>query len=355
MKTVYGPIPSRRLGQSLGIDPIPLKTCNWNCIYCQLGRTRPLTNTRRVYVPVATVISEVAGVLRAVKPGAIDFISFVGSGEPTLNSALGEMIRQVKAMTAIPVAVITNGSLLHRAEVRRDLSAADVVMPTLVAGRAELYRKISRPHPEVTFSRFVEGLRSFRQDYAGKLWVEVMLIHEVNDTPQALDEMRAILAHVEPDEIHITLPTRPPSETWVTAPDDAGAARAARVFGAVARVVPPDTGQYHLMGAETEAAEMESAAARNGRCAELPSELDAVLAVIKRHPMNRRQLEQALKPLSGAKLARRLRELEETDCVRMVERLGERFWVAHDALFPDEEQSARTDLFHRTDTEACVR
>lgn len=343
MKTVYGPIPSRRLGQSLGIDPIPLKTCNWNCIYCQLGRTRPLTNTRRAYLPERVIMAELAEVLDAAEPGTIDFISFVGSGEPTLHSGLGAMVRQVKAMTTIPVAVITNGSLLYMPDVRTDLLAADVVMPTLVAGRADLYRKICRPHSQVTFRRIVQGLEAFRQAYGGKLWVEVMLIRDVNDSPLALEEIAAVLARVGPDEVHITLPTRPPSETWVAAPDAAGAARAARILGEIARVVPPDTGQYHLVGAPT-----HSQTDGLTPCDQLPPELDAVLAIIMRHPMNRRQLHQALSQLAPVEVDRRVRELEVNGCVRAVARLGEQFWVAHDACFPDEAQSMRTDLFHRT-------
>ena len=136
MNYVYGPIPSRRLGRSLGVDPIPLKTCNWNCIYCQLGRSVPLTNERRAYAPQVAILDEIQAVLGRHQPGDIDFISFVGSGEPTLHSGIGWLIRQVKAMTSIPVAVITNGTLLYLPEVRADLLPADVVMPTLSAGTA---------------------------------------------------------------------------------------------------------------------------------------------------------------------------------------------------------------------------
>jgi wyosine [tRNA(Phe)-imidazoG37] synthetase (radical SAM superfamily) len=138
MKYVFGPVPSRRLGQSLGIDTIPLKTCNWNCVYCQLGRTRPLTNRRKDYFPVQEIISDVRQALSAHQPGEIDWVTFVGSGEPLLHTHMGHLVRQVNALTDLPIAVITNGSLLYLPEVRRELSAADAVLPTLDAGSADL-------------------------------------------------------------------------------------------------------------------------------------------------------------------------------------------------------------------------
>jgi len=118
IKRVFGPVPSRRLGQSLGIDPVPMKTCNWNCVYCQLGRTRPLRIERRVNFSNLEILSQVRDALDAHQPGKIDWVTFVGSGETTLHAGLGEMVRGVKAMTDLPVAVITNGSLLYLPEVR---------------------------------------------------------------------------------------------------------------------------------------------------------------------------------------------------------------------------------------------
>ena len=159
MKYVYGPVPSRRLGQSLGIDPVPLKTCNWNCVYCQLGRSRPVVNERKDYFPPDEILAEVDRTLGAHRPGEIDWVTFVGSGEPLLHARLGWMIRQVKARTEIPVAVITNGSLLHRPDVREELATADAVLPSLDAGNADLYRCINRPHPQITFERLVEGIQ----------------------------------------------------------------------------------------------------------------------------------------------------------------------------------------------------
>ncbi len=222
MNYVFGPVPSRRLGQSLGIDTIPLKTCNWNCVYCQLGRTMPLTNERREYVLDENILFEVERALRSRANGGIDWVTFVGSGEPTLHLYLGEIIRRVKTLTALPVAVITNGSLLYLPEVRQELSVADAILPTLDAGTAELYRKINRPHPQITFERLVDGLVAFRKEYRGKLWVEVMLVKGLNDTSQALEDIAKVLHRVKPDAVHINLPTRPPVETWVKPTDEEG-------------------------------------------------------------------------------------------------------------------------------------
>ena len=207
MKYVFGPVPSRRLGQSLGVDTIPLKTCNWNCVYCQLARSQPLINKRENYSPPDEIVMEVRQALEAHKPGEIDWVTFVGSGEPTLHTRIGWLIEQVKTLTDIPVAVITNGSLLYDPQVRDELAAADAVLPTLDAGTSKLFRQINRPHPTATFEWLARGLVDFRRKYSGQLWIEVILVHDLNDTEQALRDIASILHQVEPDEIHISLPT----------------------------------------------------------------------------------------------------------------------------------------------------
>jgi len=313
MKYVYGPIPSQRLGQSLGIDPIPFKTCNWNCIYCQLGRTVPLTNERREYVPPAAILGEVRAALAAHPPGTIDWISFVGSGEPTLHAGLGAMIRQVKGITTLPVAVITNGSLLYQPEVREALSAADAVLPTLVAGTEPLYRRITRPWPELTFALLVEGLMAFRHCYNGKLWVEVMLIKGLNDTEAALRELARILRRIEPDAVHITLPNRPPAESWVESPDAGGLVRATAILGEVAQVMHLAPGSLNLTGNE--------------------NLLDAVVAVITRHPMREVDLAWALKGWTSNQVAQALRDLKASGRAQVVTRNGQRFWSGIEARY----------------------
>jgi len=313
MKYIYGPIPSRRLGQSLGIDPIPLKTCNWNCVYCQLGRTVPLTNARRDYLPPDAIIAEVQAALAAHPRGTIDWISFVGSGEPTLHASLGLMIRQVKAMTTIPVAVITNGALLERPDVRAELLAADAVLPTLVAGTALLYRAIVRPWPELTFERLVEGLVAFRRGYTGKLWVEVMLMAGLNDTDTALRDLAVVLRRVAPDAIHLTLPERPPAEPWVAPPDETGIRRAVATLGELAEVVHPAQGSVDLSGSD--------------------NVLDAVVAVITRHPIREAELTRVLERWTPGQVEQAMADLAASGRAQVVTHDGQRFWSSAEARY----------------------
>lgn len=326
---VFGPVPSRRLGQSLGIDTIPLKTCNWNCVYCQLGRSLPLTNERREYVPVEDILLEAEQTLRSHKNGDIDWVTFVGSGEPTLHSRFGELIRRVKNMTALPVAVITNGSLLYLPEVREELSAADAVLPTLDAGSAELYRKINRPHLQITFERLVDGLVAFRKEYQGKLWVEVMLVRGLNDTSEALEDISKVLQRVMPDAVHINLPTRPPCETWVQLPDEEGLMRAMSILGKIAEVVHPAEGSFDLSRYE--------------------NVVDAIVGIITRHPMRQDELERTLTRWSPGQVVEALADLEASSRAQIVERYGTRFWSAEPAHYPDEGQSQRTNPSRKTE------
>lgn len=314
MRFVYGPIPSRRLGRSLGVDPIPLKTCNWNCVYCQLGRSVPLLHERAEYAPRQEILDEILAAVTHHTPGEIDYITFAGSGEPTLHSGLGWIIRHIKERTALPVAVITNGSLLYLPEVRTALLPADVVMPTLSAGSADLYRRIHRPHPEATFARLVSGLAAFRAVYAGQLWLEVMLLGGLNDQEEALHDLAALLERLRPDQIHLMLPERPPAEPWVRPPDAEGMVRVAATLGASAHVV-------HALPVDVNASDYATPA-------------DAIVSIVTRHPMNRAQLHQALHRWPPGEVDNALTSLCESDEIFAVERLGMEFWVARGSHFP---------------------
>ena len=315
MKYVFGPVPSRRLGQSLGIDPIPLKSCNWNCVYCQLGRTIPMTNERKEYIPSEEILTQVQGALASSRPDEIDWITFVGSGEPTLHSGLGGLIRRVKSLTDKPVAIITNGALFYRREVRQELLAADAVLPSLDAGNPQLYRKVNRPWPDLTFERQIEGLSAFRREYAGKLWVEVMLIQGLNDTEEALREIADVLAVIEPDIVHLGLPTRPPAEAWVQPSDEEGLLRAHAILGEIAHVVHPAAGSFDLSGYDNLA--------------------DAVMGIITRHPMREDELVKTLERYSPSELKSVLESLIDNNRAQIVTRYGVRFWCASNSYFPD--------------------
>ena len=314
MSYVFGPVPSRRLGQSLGVDPLPLKICNWNCVYCQLGRTTPLSNERREYFPRADILAEIRSALASHKPGAIDYVTFVGSGETTLHSGVGWLIRQVKSLTDIPVAVITNGSLLHLAEVRRDLAAADVVMPSLDAGSDLLYRQINRPWPGLNYDSLLEGLMAFRREYSGRLWIEVMLMRGINDSAEALRDIADALQRIQPDQVHLNLPSRPPAEPSVRMPDDEGLKRAAAILGDRAQLVGPASGGFDLSSYAHVA--------------------DAVLAIISRHPMSEADLRRTLARWAPGQVEEALQELAAGGAAQVVERHGERFWTAAGCRYP---------------------
>lgn len=315
MKYVFGPVPSRRLGRSLGIDPIPQKTCNWNCVYCQLGRSTPMTNERREYIPCEAILAEVDETLRSHVPGEIDWVTFVGSGEPTLHSGLGEMIRGVKAQTSIPVAVITNGALAYLPEVRADLSLADAVLPSLDAGSEGLYRKINRPWPELVFERLINGLLAFRAEYKGMLWVEVMLIRGLNDGEAALRELASVLDRIKPDQVHLSLPVRPPAENWVQPADEEGLLRAQAILGEVAQVLSPAQGEFDLRGCEDVG--------------------EAILSTIMRHPMREDELFVSLKRWPDEEVRQILQNLSENGQAQLVTRYGVRFWAASGTTYAD--------------------
>jgi wyosine [tRNA(Phe)-imidazoG37] synthetase (radical SAM superfamily) len=315
MKHIFGPVPSRRLGRSLGIDPVPLKTCNFSCIYCQLGRTKPLTCLRQEFISSEEIISELGVALEAHRGNNIDWITFVGSGETALHSRLGWLIRQVKKLTPLPVAVITNGSLLFKPAVREELAAADAVLPSLDAGSEKLFNQISRGHRTFAFETHLQGLRLFRREYSGKLWIEVMLVRGLNDTQEALDGLSSALETVEPDEIHICVPDRVPCESWVEIPDAAGLDRASTALGRAARVILPAKGSFDL-GFEGDT-------------------LDSVLAIIKRHPMREAELVRSLGQWRPGHVFETLAALSLSGKSQVALRDGTRYWCSADAHFPD--------------------
>jgi wyosine [tRNA(Phe)-imidazoG37] synthetase (radical SAM superfamily) len=211
---LYGPVPSRRLGRSLGIDLVPHKICTYNCIYCQIGKTTEKTLLRKEYILKEEVLEEVkAFLLREDSP--IDHFSLSGSGEPTLHSQIRLIIERIKELSSIPIAVITNGSLLFEEEVRNDLIAADIVLPSLDAVSPEVFKKINRPNSRLSVEKVIEGLIEFRKIYKGQIWLEILFCKGVNDTPGELRRMKEVVERIQPDLIHLNTVVRPPSEDWV--------------------------------------------------------------------------------------------------------------------------------------------
>lgn len=213
---IFGPVPSRRLGMSLGVDLMPHKTCTFDCVYCESGATTCSTMKQDEYVPLNLIKTELEAFLSGSPK--LDFITFSGSGEPTLHSGIGEIIRFLKsAYPQYKIAILTNGALLFKPHVRRQILNADLVKVSLDAASEEVFIHINRPCPGLELSHIIDGLIDFRKEFAKKFWVELFIVPGVNDKRAELLKIKKILALLKPDKIQLNTLDRPGTESWVTA------------------------------------------------------------------------------------------------------------------------------------------
>lgn len=238
-KCIFGPVSSRRLGRSLGIDLLPLKTCTYNCIYCQLGKHGKCTVERSEWIPEKEVLRQAGEELRRMEISP-DWLSLSGSGEPTLHVKFGGIISNLKQISGLPVALITNGSLLWLPEVRNAAGRADLIIPSLDAGSPEVYQVINRPHESLEFEKVVSGLSGLGKDFPGKVWLEVMLVEGVNDFPEEIYKMAALARKIAPAKIQLNSVTRKPAETSASPVTEEKLKHAAEIFGQAAEVITPD-------------------------------------------------------------------------------------------------------------------
>ncbi len=240
MKYVYGPVLSRRLGLSLGVDLVPRKVCTYDCIYCQLGRTTSKTLERREYLPTDAILKDVEVALTQQKVPP-DYVTLSGSGEPTLHSKIGEIIRHIKDLAPCPVAVITNGSLLFREEVAEALLGADVVLPSLDAATEPVFETINRPHHDLELRRVIEGLKDFRRAFKGEIWLEVLFCRGINDGPRDIQALKEAIAEIGPDAVHLNTVVRPGAEEYASPLSHQKLEEIARELGEGAEVItsPP--------------------------------------------------------------------------------------------------------------------
>jgi wyosine [tRNA(Phe)-imidazoG37] synthetase (radical SAM superfamily) len=208
-KYIFGPVPSRRLGLSLGVDVIPKKLCSLDCVYCEVGVTDKRGLARKEYLPANEILAEVKEVI-AEYPG-LDHITISGSGEPTLNSKIGDIIRGIKQMTTVPVAVLTNGTLLDNPDVRRDLMDADIVSPSMDAVSADVFEKVDRPNPNLRIDTIIDGIKTFRKEYKGRMWIEILFVKGMNDHDEEVLKMKQVLDEIQPEKIHLNTVIRPPA------------------------------------------------------------------------------------------------------------------------------------------------
>ncbi len=215
MKYIFGPVNSRRLGRSLGIDLLPDKICSLNCVYCEVGVTTTLTCARREYAPTVEILAEINGFFgTGAAEGSIDVITITGSGEPCLHSGLGRIIRHLKAHVARPVVVLTNGTLLHLDRVREELAPADIVIPSLDSALVSGFRKVNRPADCVDLAGVIQGLTRFCREFSGQVWLEILLVKGMNDSAAEIAALTTAVAGIRPDRVQLNSVARPPLESF---------------------------------------------------------------------------------------------------------------------------------------------
>jgi wyosine [tRNA(Phe)-imidazoG37] synthetase (radical SAM superfamily) len=306
MKYVYGPVPSRRLGNSLGIDPIPSKTCNYQCIYCQLGKTTNFTNVSKNYFPKEEIIAEMENAIK-INDNRFDYITFVGSGEPTLYKDLNDLITEAKKLSEKPICVITNGSLLYKKEVQDALVNSDVVLPSLDAGDEKSFIKINRPHPSIRFEKMIQGLIDFRKIFRGQFWIEIMLMKGINDTKEELLKIKEKLDLIKPDRIDINIPIRPPVEKWVKLPDKKIIPVLDEIFGDFNNITFPEEGSFSIYSLNFE---------------------KEILSILERHPMREDQIIETFScsGLNRNEIKRKLKNLNSKNKIEKVHYNQKIFW-----------------------------
>lgn len=233
MKYIYGPLRSRRLGFSLGVTLTPYKICTFNCLYCQLGRTINTTSQRREYIPIPEIIKELKLWFTHNPEEArnLNYITLSGCGEPTLNIKIGELIAELKKITPLPVAVITNASLLNEASVREALSGADLIIPSLDAVTPELFTKVDRPKEGINVEGIISGLIALRREFKGKIWLEVMVLKGINDALAHARKLKDIIEQINPDKVQLNSPVRATAEDNIVAADKKRLQRFKEILG----------------------------------------------------------------------------------------------------------------------------
>jgi wyosine [tRNA(Phe)-imidazoG37] synthetase (radical SAM superfamily) len=294
MNYIYGPIPSRRLGKSLGISPISKKTCNLSCVYCQLGLTDKMTNDFTDEFKLEDILLELKTVLDAGED--VDVVSIVGDGEPTLYQHLEELIEGIKMITDEPVAVITNGTRFNNDKVYKALLKADIVLPSIDAYDEESFVKINRPHKSLEYQKVVDGLIKFSHDYQGKLWLETMVVEGINDSLEAVEGFKKLLGLIKYDKYYLNSPVRPPALKSCKPTTHEQMEKMAKKLGGINIDHLADPKFFSF----------------------IKDDYEAILSIIKRHPMNQFELKAFLdsrKNPDNEYIFKRLKEDIRIECI----------------------------------------
>ncbi len=255
-KYFYGPVPSRRLGRSYGVDIVPFKVCTLDCVYCQLGKTADRIIERKDYGSIEPILDELREIL--TEGLEADFITIAGSGEPTLNLRLGELIDGIKKITDIPVAILTNGTLLYKEDVRADCAKADVVMPSLDAGDEQTFQRINQPHNDISIENLISGLCAFREEFSGRIWLEVFFVEGLNTDAEQISKIRNAIELIRPDKVQLNTAVRPTAEADIKRPDAEKLQAIATRLGPKCEVVADFSLSHHGRGLENKAEDVLS-------------------------------------------------------------------------------------------------
>lgn len=321
MNFLFGPVNSRRLGRSLGIDLFREKICNLNCVYCEVGPTTVPVNRRGRYSPTREILAEITEFCSDPhRLAAVDVLTVTAKGEPTLHLDLGVILRHIKSLTDKPVAVLTNGTTLADDEVREALQLADIVVPSLDAVRAESFSKVDRPARGLTVEAIINGLRDFSRAYRGRLWLEILLVRDINDADADIDALLPVLTTLRLDRIQLNTVVRPPADPGARPVAEARLAEIARRLQA-ALTVPVDLPSPVVgFGDERDAAPLPTADAE-------PAALrQAIIQMVRRRPCTAADIDRVFHLGGAEKVEQLLASLVASGTLRILTHAGDRFY-----------------------------
>lgn len=321
MNFLFGPVNSRRLGRSLGIDLFREKICNLNCVYCEVGPTTVPVNRRGRYSPTREILAEITEFCSDPhRLAAVDVLTVTAKGEPTLHLDLGVILRHIKSLTDKPVAVLTNGTTLADDEVREALQLADIVVPSLDAVRAESFSKVDRPARGLTVEAIINGLRDFSRAYRGRLWLEILLVRDINDADADIDALLPVLTTLRLDRIQLNTVVRPPADPGARPVAEARLAEIARRLQA-ALAVPVDLPSPVVgFGDERDAAPLPTADAE-------PAALrQAIIQMVRRRPCTAADIDRVFHLGGAEKIEQLLASLVASGTLRILTHAGDRFY-----------------------------
>ena len=321
MNFLFGPVNSRRLGRSLGIDLFREKICNLNCVYCEVGPTNVPVNRRGRYSPTREILAEITEFCADPhRLAAVDVLTVTAKGEPTLHLDLGVILRHIKSLTDKPVAVLTNGTTLADDEVREALQLADIVVPSLDAVRAESFSKVDRPARGLSVEAIINGLRDFSRVYQGRLWLEILLVRDINDADADIDALLPVLTTLRLDRIQLNTVVRPPADPGARPVAEARLAEIARRLQA-ALAVPVDLpSPVAGFGDERDAAPLPTADAE-------PAALrQAIIQMVRRRPCTAADIDRVFHLGGAEKIEQLLASLVASGTLRILTHAGDRFY-----------------------------